>query len=559
MPQQQSSKAPGYSHLLRDSVANEQYIGISPTSLEQTLRWQQREEQQSPTTLWRYRSKVLPNEFEHYSQVFDSSHPSSSYLPRTADINTRQDFQQPRQSVIKEQILSQSQRDVDESSFTKTPGKVTKTMTARKRNSGKPNIARACSNCKRAHLGCDDSRPCHRCLGLGKQDTCVDLEGKKRGRPKIRTPISEEETISNPNRPQSPKNVILQQSFSFAPNYSKSNHPEQQTQLQQSENSPEIPFARVTTIHEDTNNNLHSHQLYRQKHRDPTIIKSCVNTISPIRSASSKPPSNNSLTPTKSTDTLPENESLKSATAYLTLESSQSLICLYASENSSEVLNFDIVRILHRPLSNIVHSIDKHRIHEMYNKVTTSNFSQESTTNCHRDTMHLLTKDGPQLFSVEMRQIKNTNFTSCVIECAVQKYAHNLFEVQTLDSNERATSEIHTPSRNFCSETPLSEPFEPFSSQRLFQSNDSASSGSLLLTLGSTTDGAKWQRSPGSSLNSRSFDMLPQTNHHGFKPRSFRPVRSNSAFQLSNDNSTTSYLPNSLEISAGQEYQFDTV
>jgi hypothetical protein len=45
-------------------------------------------------------------------------------------------------------------------------------------------VGRACVHCKKAHLACDESRPCKRCLHLGKTD-CVDVEHKRRGRPKI--------------------------------------------------------------------------------------------------------------------------------------------------------------------------------------------------------------------------------------------------------------------------------------------------------------------------------------------------------------------------------------
>lgn len=48
---------------------------------------------------------------------------------------------------------------------------------------------RACNNCKHAHLACDHSRPCKRCVGLNKADSCGDLERKKRGRPRLIRPL----------------------------------------------------------------------------------------------------------------------------------------------------------------------------------------------------------------------------------------------------------------------------------------------------------------------------------------------------------------------------------
>nr|POE72372.1 transcription activator of gluconeogenesis ert1 [Quercus suber] len=50
----------------------------------------------------------------------------------------------------------------------------------------KAHVASACANCKRAHLSCDINRPCMRCVASGKQDSCHDVQHKKRGRPRLR-------------------------------------------------------------------------------------------------------------------------------------------------------------------------------------------------------------------------------------------------------------------------------------------------------------------------------------------------------------------------------------
>ncbi|KAJ3292268.1 hypothetical protein HK104_005428 [Borealophlyctis nickersoniae] len=44
-------------------------------------------------------------------------------------------------------------------------------------------VGKACVHCKKAHLACDQARPCKRCVHLGKTD-CVDVEHKRRGRPR---------------------------------------------------------------------------------------------------------------------------------------------------------------------------------------------------------------------------------------------------------------------------------------------------------------------------------------------------------------------------------------
>jgi hypothetical protein len=50
----------------------------------------------------------------------------------------------------------------------------------------KAHVASACVNCKKKHLRCDSSRPCRRCVQSGKEESCVDVEHKKRGRPPLK-------------------------------------------------------------------------------------------------------------------------------------------------------------------------------------------------------------------------------------------------------------------------------------------------------------------------------------------------------------------------------------
>ncbi|ODQ58366.1 hypothetical protein WICANDRAFT_33428, partial [Wickerhamomyces anomalus NRRL Y-366-8] len=40
--------------------------------------------------------------------------------------------------------------------------------------------ARACQHCHKAHMTCDESRPCKRCVARGWQETCVDAPRKKK-------------------------------------------------------------------------------------------------------------------------------------------------------------------------------------------------------------------------------------------------------------------------------------------------------------------------------------------------------------------------------------------
>ena len=84
-------------------------------------------------------------------------------------------------------------------------GAVAAGPSARGGRKSKSHVASACINCKRAHLSCDVQRPCTRCVASGKQvrsymdiprtlvitndrwqESCVDVQHKKRGRPRLR-------------------------------------------------------------------------------------------------------------------------------------------------------------------------------------------------------------------------------------------------------------------------------------------------------------------------------------------------------------------------------------
>ncbi|KAL9039784.1 MAG: hypothetical protein Q9214_004735 [Letrouitia sp. 1 TL-2023] len=95
--------------------------------------------------------------------------------------------------------LGSDVRPVREGSIDDLSSNVQDSPEAHQLTSGAPGVARrakahvpsACVNCKRKHLACETKRPCNRCLQNGKEATCVDVQHKKRGRPRLR----EEETL----------------------------------------------------------------------------------------------------------------------------------------------------------------------------------------------------------------------------------------------------------------------------------------------------------------------------------------------------------------------------
>ena len=60
-----------------------------------------------------------------------------------------------------------------------TAGRATQSGKTQNRNAKRKKASRACYHCQKAHLTCDDSRPCQRCIRKGLADQCVDGFRKK--------------------------------------------------------------------------------------------------------------------------------------------------------------------------------------------------------------------------------------------------------------------------------------------------------------------------------------------------------------------------------------------
>ncbi|RGP60176.1 transcription activator of gluconeogenesis ert1 [Fusarium longipes] len=78
----------------------------------------------------------------------------------------------------------------------------------------KGHVASACVPCKRAHLRCDAQRPCSRCITNGKEDSCIDVQHKKRGRPRLR---DDRETRYDPSRFPHPQEAAVRRPLSIYP------------------------------------------------------------------------------------------------------------------------------------------------------------------------------------------------------------------------------------------------------------------------------------------------------------------------------------------------------
>lgn len=134
------------------------------------------------------------------------------HLQRDASTPTSSaDIQTPRSSLH----LSSDAHLLREGSNDELSSTTPDSPEAQHLTAGAPGVARrakahvpsACVNCKRKHLACETRRPCNRCVQTGKevrrpwtrhfgdfcfvftdhsQSTCVDVQHKKRGRPRLR-------------------------------------------------------------------------------------------------------------------------------------------------------------------------------------------------------------------------------------------------------------------------------------------------------------------------------------------------------------------------------------
>ncbi|RKF82915.1 putative c6 zinc finger domain containing protein [Golovinomyces cichoracearum] len=120
-----------------------------------------------------YRSDHMP--------TFNVLQNSLQLLPRPSQNNQTRAEYSPHSSQIlnslRQPIYSSSRTLAREQSDFPSPKQQRKT---------KGHVASACVPCKKAHLRCDAQRPCSRCVSNGKEDCCVDVQHKKRGRPRLR-------------------------------------------------------------------------------------------------------------------------------------------------------------------------------------------------------------------------------------------------------------------------------------------------------------------------------------------------------------------------------------
>ncbi|KAG2374184.1 hypothetical protein C9374_011021 [Naegleria lovaniensis] len=72
-----------------------------------------------------------------------------------------------------------------------------------KKKKKRKQVKRACINCHKSHAGCDDVRPCKRCVSLGLEATCLDVEPRNNKRKTNASNSSTSNTTDGANNPAS--------------------------------------------------------------------------------------------------------------------------------------------------------------------------------------------------------------------------------------------------------------------------------------------------------------------------------------------------------------------
>jgi hypothetical protein len=99
------------------------------------------------------------------------------------------------------------------------PERIRTNSTSPTKGSERPKVyvLKACVNCKLSHVACDVNRPCHRCVRLGKGDSCIDAERKKRGRPCNSSKAKTPRTASIPGTGTSTQSLLDKSTINSAP------------------------------------------------------------------------------------------------------------------------------------------------------------------------------------------------------------------------------------------------------------------------------------------------------------------------------------------------------
>ncbi|CAB4423432.1 unnamed protein product [Rhizophagus irregularis] len=201
------------------------------------------------------------------------------------------------------------------------------------KRTNKTHVPSACINCKRAHLACDVSRPCKRCVALGKVDTCIDIKHKKRGRPKLKDkkphPYNTHATADAKTWVQNPQ---------FLPPTTTNPNPNLH---QQSDQPPNSSTFIQTTQHSSSRHHLHHHNNHNRQHSTPYI----------------KSPK---FTPRQQAYSQQDNTPI--ITMFLAIDN---IACARVSDECLGIMGYYPSELVHKTLYEYVHAQDREKLRKM--------------------------------------------------------------------------------------------------------------------------------------------------------------------------------------------------
>ncbi|RGB36635.1 hypothetical protein C1646_79562 [Rhizophagus diaphanus] len=194
------------------------------------------------------------------------------------------------------------------------------------------------------------SRPCKRCVALGKVDTCIDIKHKKRGRPKLKDkkphPYNTHATADAKTWVQNPQ---------FLPPTTTNPNPNLH---QQSDQPPNSSTFIQTTQHSSSRHHLHHHNNHNRQHSTPY-------TKSP------------KFTPRQQAYSQQDNTPI--ITMFLAIDN---IACARVSDECLGIMGYYPSELVHKTLYEYVHAQDREKLRKMISSLLDdANRFHNQTTN----------------------------------------------------------------------------------------------------------------------------------------------------------------------------------
>lgn len=275
----------------------------------------------------------------------DATRESSSYRASDPRYARSQDHTVPSLSMQ----YTQNNRGTD-SSVLASPTSDASSGASRK--PAKAHVPSACLNCKRAHLACDVGRPCRRCINLGKSDTCVDVQHKKRGRPRLK------------DRPTSQSGVMPIRSHNLTPSpSSETGH------FRTSGLSSELPYAPPASADSIVHVTGMTHGgAVHHRHASVSVSASSYPFSRPDHLRF--PLDRYANLPRRSPNLHPHSQAMEQdVSAVVTVICSTDLQCLRVSQECTSLLDYHPDDMVDRSLFEFVHPADTVRLERIWSSL----------------------------------------------------------------------------------------------------------------------------------------------------------------------------------------------